>query len=415
MGSPDEPRLPFEHADDIAADRAQTGGDTPEATSADDGGAPSTGVRRWVPPALASPSVEVEPPPQVAAKQFVATGAVLMAPPPPEYATAATGSRLSAAVRAAAWVALALIVGAVAATFAHRAWVDGRVPREAELSAAAAWIGAEVGGDDAIAFVPSWSADRQWLFARQWQAKGLEFERAHVLGEPIDPWDCDGFRRLWVVSTHGRTALAEVAGARELKRRDFGHGTAAFLYALPASSTVFDFRHALARAEVAQYTPGAPPEGWHRCSWRDMSGSSYEGGMFDCGAQDWRNVWSALHEVGGSRRRAMWIHPPFDGGAVRVTWRDLPPAHKIAGRVGNRLWAVRHGTEGSAVRLRIFAGERRLYEKVLAPDDFGWYPFEVALKPDDVGQPISFEVWAARIDWREPVVDARLVGAGAPR
>ncbi len=309
--------------------------------------------------------------------------------------------------RAAAWLGLGLLMAAVAVPLWQRQ-VRARVePTDAALARAAERVAQGLQAGDAIAFVPHWGANRPWLFAKAYADKGLDFDAAFVQGAPIDLWDADGHRRLWVVSTHGRGA--SVAGAQSVRHDDMGQGAAVDLFQLASSTTVFDFSKQLRQADQRVGRTGTSPDTWTPCPWQDSADPKFGGGVHQCGSQEWKNTWRTLHEVGNSRRWGIFVHPPFEHGTLRLAYSDLPRAAVLAGRFGNRLWAVRHGDEGSSTALRITIGARQVYTKTLPPDDFGWYAFSVALGPDDQGQPVIFEIEAAKDAWREAVLDARLL------
>ncbi|MSQ84956.1 MAG: hypothetical protein EXR77_19125 [Myxococcales bacterium] len=314
--------------------------------------------------------------------------------------------------RVAAWAGLIVLLAAIAVPVWHAWRLAALVPTDEALQKAAAVVGADLQTGDAIAYFPSWAANRPWLFDKLFAQKGLDYTAAVVLGEPIDAWDCDGKTRLWVVATHSKADQLLVAGARQLRRSDVGNGTAVVLFSLAKSTTVFDFSRQLKVANHSIGTTGAPLERFAPCAWQVSADPRYGGGLHQCGSQEWKNSWWTLHEVGNTRRYGIFVHPPFENGTLRLQYSGLPAGDTIAGRFGNRLWAVRHGDEGSATTLRVVVGERQVYVKTVAPDDFGWHPFSVSLGPQDRGQPVAFEVSAAKDAWREAVLDARLLAVG---
>ncbi len=344
-------------------------------------------------PSQPTPAEAVLAPPPVARERFVPQVVALNVRSPVQ--------------RAAAWLGLGLLVAAVVVPLWQQRVRARVVPTDAALAKAADRVSAGLQAGDAIAFQPHWGAHRPWLFAKAYTDKGLDFDAALVQGSPIDLWDADGHRRLWVVSTHGRAA--PVTGARALRHDDFGQGTAVDLYELASSTTVFDFSKQLHKAEQRVGRTGTPPESWTPCRWQESTDPKFGGGFHQCGSQEWKNSWRSLHEVGNTRRWGIFVHPPAENGTQRLAFSDLPRAAVLAGRFGNRLWAVRHGDEGSPIALKVTIGARLAYTKTLAPDDFGWYPFSVALGPDDHGQPILFDIEAANHSWREAVLDARLL------
>ena len=396
MANLNEPRLSFENPEEVVSKSVS-------ATPAE-GAASAAAPRRWVAPSLASPALDPEPAPGSAAKATMTTQAVVEA-----AWVAEVTSRAPVPARTWALVGLIALLTAVAVPVASQ-WRHQRVAPDTEsLQAAAAAIGRDLRAQDAVAFWPAWSAHQPAVFAAQWQRHKLDFSAALVLGEPLQQWDCDGKERLWVVSTHDKLGHVQLPGARELSRAALGHGTGLVLFELPKTRTVFDFRKNLRMADHAIFRAGAPPDTWQHCPWKDDPSPNYEGGLHDCASQDWKSSWATLHEVGNTRREGIFVHPPFEDGVLRLTYDNLPPGAVVAGRFGNRLWAVRHGNEGGPVHLKVLARERVIYEKTIAPDDFGWHAFEARLTSPDVGGPISFEISGAKDAWREAVLDARLL------
>jgi hypothetical protein len=301
-------------------------------------------------------------------------------------------------------VAVLSLLATAAVTLGLRARRRGQTPDDASLRAAAKTLASEVQDGDAFAVVPGWSAAQQWRFAEAWRAKGLDFDQAYKLGDPLTIWDVDGHRRLWVLATHGRTLTLSIApsggtdlgAARRLSRREMGHGTALELWQLPPSRTVFDFGRRLAEAQAIR-------DGDSDCTW--------DGGQFRCpgGGEHWRKIWYFDGEVGDGRHRCVFVQPTRDGAATRLRWSRLPEASELAGHVGLRLWAVRVD-EGSDLQFRVRIGDRVAWQTSLAHDDFGWYPFRIALTPSDRGQDVTIELQAERISWRQACFDARLLG-----
>ena len=313
------------------------------------------------------------------------------------------------------WPACGLLVLLASAVIplVYQARTDALAPDDASLQRAATLIDKAILPNDGLAFYPAWSAHRPWMFAKVWQDKGFSFDGQPILGSPIDLWDADGKSRLWIVTTHGYAdrllQTAALQGCRAQKRSEIGHGTAVVLCELPKSVTAFDFRDKLAEAKQFVFAAAAPRATWQECPWQAIANPMYNGGLHACGSQEWKNTWVSLHEVGDTRRPGIYVHPPFANGVLRLEYSNLPAGMRIAGRFGNRLWAVRHGDEGSAVTLRVMAGEQMLYRKTIGPADFGWYPFAVPLPASAAGLPIAFEVSAEKDAWREAVLDARLL------
>ena len=399
MADPNEPRLPFEKADEV--------GPTASSLTQQVAAVTAPAAKRWVAPALASPPAQPEAPAvAAAAKATITTEAVVEA-----AWVADVVAHSPVPPRTWALVGLVLLLASVAVPVVSQWRAAAVAPTAEALQAAAVLVGKGLQAGDGLAFVPAWSAHQPQLFVAQWRQHNLDFAGALVLGEPLQLWDCDGKARMWVVSTHDQLALAQLPGAKELRREALGHGTGVALFELPKSRVVYDFRKNLKLADHAIFRAGAPADTWQHCPWKDNADPNYDGGLHDCGSQDWKNTWATLHEVGNTRREGIFVHPPFEDGVLRLTYKDLPPGLFVAGRFGNRLWAVRHGDDGAPVTLRVLAGERVIFEKKVQTNDFGWHAFEARLTSPEVGGPISFEIAGTKDAWREAVLDARLLAA----
>lgn len=300
------------------------------------------------------------------------------------------------------WVAsvagLALLLAAALIAGLARQQRDAVTPEPEPLRQAARYIADRAAAGDAVAFAPGWSSHEPAAFASAWQAKGLDPREDFLTAEPLDLWQADGHRRLWLVATHDRLARA-APPLPALDQRDFGQGTAVALYALPTSTTLVDVRKTLASAAVEI---GGPQE-WRPCRWQA------DRQRFSCGGPSWQDVWQDLQEVGNTRRDCIYLHPPHDRGAVRLSVPSAGAA-RVEVRVGNRLWAVRHGQEGAPVRFRLLVGGEPRRELILATDDFGWHALSAELGATDLGKPVAFEAYSDKEAWRELCFEARLLG-----
>lgn len=308
--------------------------------------------------------------------------------------TIVPGTRGSLAV---AFVAAVAIFAAGMAMVVLRTGRQGVQPDDDSLAAAARILMRDVQKGDAIGFHPEWSASQKWRFAEAYRKNALKYDEALIVGDPTDLWDADGFKRLWVVSTHNRAATLKLT-ARRLRDEDLDHGTELLLYDLGTSRTAYDLRKHLADAVVERREANGT---MRRCAWNGES-------KHVCGGDWWLDVFDAVHEVGNSRHNGLLIQPGGRDGLARITWPRPTPARVLAGRIGLRLWAVRNDV-GSDVKVRAFAGEREIWSITITKGDFTWHPFEVRLRPEDAGQAIRFDFAAQDGNWRQTVLDARLL------
>ena len=277
-------------------------------------------------------------------------------------------------------------------------------PESESLGAAAGILARDVHKGDAIAFFPTWSASERWRFAEAYAKGGVDFDASLINGSPQDVWDADGYKRLWVLTTHDRAKRLELP-IRRIRNEDLDHGTELLLYELGASRTVYDLRKHVGEAVVERQRQDGS---FTQCTWN--------GKKHTCDNDWWHDVWDELHEVGNDRHPGLFLQPTDKKLISRITWPKVPGARVLAGRVGNRLWAVRNDV-GADVRIRALAGEREVWSIVLTRGDFEWHPFEVPLRPGDAGQPIRVEWLTDDPAWRQTAIDLRLLDAAeaAPR
>jgi hypothetical protein len=302
----------------------------------------------------------------------------------------------------AAGAGLALVAAVAGWSLVHRARAQTQLPGDTDLAAAAAWVGKDAQVGDVLAYSPDWSAAQRWRFTGAFAGKGLDGDRATVLGYPLDPWDFDGFQRAWVVSTHGLGGNVFMPPpARLLRARSFGHGTEVSLWQLAPSDTVLDLARTLPSALVERENEDGS---WFTCPWRD--------GEFDCAPDHWKKVLFDVAQVGSGRRSCVYVTPHRNGAWTRLTWRGVPGAEHLEGHFGLRMWSVRND-EGSDLRFRVRVGGDVVYERAAKRGEFQWVPWHVGLQPGQRGQDVSFELMADDIAWRYGCFDARLRGAAA--
>ena len=286
-----------------------------------------------------------------------------------------------------------------------------RTPDTAALAAAAAVVAAELQPGDRIAFLPVWAAQERAHFEAAVAAHGQNLAEAWSPSSPLTAWELDGVQRLWLLRAPPELAQQiDHLGTVEL-RRAFGDGPDGAGAGAPTvelsrlrprpSDTALDLGRALDIAEVERVADGGkgPAE---RCRW--------DGARQHCAGEWWRSVGYGIHEAGHSRRRCVYATPHPDGAVLRLRWPKVPPAAALAGRIGNRLWAVRH-EEGSDVLLRLRVGATLKLEQRLPRGDFDWHSLHAALTPAERGQPVELELSATDHRWRQLCFELRLVGA----
>jgi len=303
-------------------------------------------------------------------------------------------------LRLASWLLLAGVVAAAAWFVAQRMQRGHATPSDASLDAAVAIVKEELRKDDAVAFLPSWSAAQRWRFEKLWRDRGLDYRAAWMPGNPIDPWDADGYQRIWVLTTHdAHLDLDRGSVGAVLRDESLGHGMKLLLFRLPQSRTQLDLRKRIGDADVRRIGPKPGVE--ERCR---ASGDKQL-----CKGDWWTSVSSAIHEVGNSRRRCLFVQPHPANATLRLQWKDVPDGDEVAGRVGNRLWAVRYG-EGSDVRFTVRVDGKIRHSQMIARGDFVWHPWRVRLRAHERAKPVTLEFAAADPTWRQLCVDARVLG-----
>ncbi|GEM_PF-3457965 len=299
---------------------------------------------------------------------------------------------------ATASAVLAVFIASFAWVFLQARSRADNSPGDVDLAAAERLLTAEVKAGDAFAIIPGWAAAQRWRFARVWRDKGLSFEDAMQFGDPLDSWDVDGFKRLWILTTHGHDAGLDGAGLGPVvAHHSLGHGTALTLVRVKPSRTVFDFRERLLTAAVTRVSKDGKVE---KCS---------AGVRQDCSGEWWRDVYEGMHEVGNTRRRCLFVQPYPSEGELHIEYTDLPPGDALEGRFGNRLWAVRHDS-GSDVVFRVLVAGKERFKLQIARDDFRWHKWRVKLRASERKQDVTFVVSAVDVSWRQACFDARLLG-----
>jgi len=319
----------------------------------------------------------------------------------------------------------AIALGILAALTLLSAWVLARhvmsrriEPTRSAIAVLAERVSVEASDSDAIALLPTWSANERWRYEAILKRVGAPPDRL-LMAEPLELWDVEGAARLWVVSTHDLGARYAASLPRELElehQEDFGFGVSLRRYAVPASRVAFDFRRRLDAAEVSRLLPeGAPAI----CKWN--------GKEHGCGSDWWKGVWAGLNEVGDTRRECIFVQPWPDRGTLRLLYRNVPLGATLEGRFGLRLWALRHD-EGSDVHLRVRVGPpgsgapdtegSEVAHLCIERSDPRWLAFSADVQDRGVTGDVAFEISAEQSVWRQACLDARtrLTGtdAGAP-
>lgn len=313
-----------------------------------------------------------------------------------------------ASVRTPWWPAalgLTVLLGALGSSLWHHQQLASIVPTDSSLEAAAKVIGGNIEPSDAVAVYPGWAAAQTWRLQDLWKQRGLQIDDHFLQSEQPDLWDADGHKRLWLLTTHNYASRLDTLAwpGKELARHDVGQGTAAVLLEIPASKALLDLRRQAGQGKLELEQPGG---GWSACRW--------DGKRFRCGSDEWKDVRGGWNEVGGSRHPCLFVQSPGNKLASRLTWTvPAPPAGvrlaTFAGRIGNRLWAVRNGNLGSTAVLTARVGQREVARVELPPADFALHTFEAPLTAADAGQPLVLEVRADDHAWRQVCLEGRVL------
>ncbi len=296
-------------------------------------------------------------------------------------------------------IAIATLLGSVAWYYGGQVARAVIAPSDEAMAEVARILEAEIDGRDAIIFVPGWASGQRIPFAKIWRKKGLDFSDSVVFGEPIDGWDLDGYRRLWVLASYGRGGQVESLDIGPRQRfEDLGSGLSLALYQLPPSSVVYDFRKHLSEAHVERIDSSQQSES---CSWRTN--------RHECGGKWWRDVFQGVNEVGGTRRSCIFVQPHPTQGFVRLRWKQVASGAAIEGRIGNRLWGVRVA-EGSDVLFRVLVDGQERYRQTLQRGDDAYHRWRIDIDPNVSSQTVEFEWSAADTRWRQTCFDAWVIG-----
>ncbi|HAN32540.1 MAG TPA: hypothetical protein DCQ06_13170 [Myxococcales bacterium] len=304
------------------------------------------------------------------------------------------------------WIhrSLALLLCAAGVWMLWSRWQRGaHSPSEQSLERAAQIIDAEFRHGDAIAFAPEWLATDRWRFESLWRDHDSSLTKAWVPSALEDRWELADFSRLWLLSAYDESSESYPHLSLAVRDEPLGSNMRLRLFEMPKEQILFAFGQHLDQAKMVRIGPKAGQQ--IRCR--------VLGSRQSCGPKWWHDVYVKMQQVAGSRRRCIFVQPHPDGAVVKMTWKDLPAAQRLEGRLGNRLWAVRH-PEGSPVHFRVRVGRTLRHEQTLAIDDVRWHRWQINLSPQERTQPVTFEFSAKEVAWRQLCFDVRLMGAAKP-
>lgn len=192
-------------------------------------------------------------------------------------------------------------------------------------------------GEDAVAVLPPWSLRAHVAL------KGFE----PVSGDDLHTRPLDRYARLFIVvepdAGRYRKPLEKRLGAPAAKER---RGRVEVLrFDLGEPRVVYDFAAELKRAEIVITKGDATVM---RCERPTRRGVSCQGG------KGWQRVTREHLLVTENSQYAVWAHPPSEGEALELTWRDVPLDDELVFSAGH----TRTGADSAraAVDVEILVG-----------------------------------------------------------
>ncbi len=255
-------------------------------------------------------------------------------------------------------VSLARAVGAVAVlafSGAYLAWdlaLAARVPDLADWLAAAEVVRAEYRDGDLVVFDPPWAQEGAPFLA------GMDV----VTSETVDWYEVGKRRRIWVLTSMGRTDPVVPAGyAPDGSWRPGRVGVQRFL--VPDHGRVtYDFLAHIRDARVTHVHPDRREE----CR-------TFRDGRWTCGPEHpWQFVGRQDRDIAGAVREVIWAHPLNGNRPIEIRYPSVEMARTLVIHYGWTQRAVEAGL-GAPVTFRVRVGDRPVFERVLRHEDTEWY------------------------------------------
>ena len=212
----------------------------------------------------------------------------------------------------------ALALGCAALAAVWSLWRSARpgpaAPSADEWFAARGALEPHMGTGDLIVVHPAWLRE----------AAGLEALGEVAVTSPADPWDLARHPRVHVVVAVGYPDPDLPDFLEATDRAELVPGIRWVAYRVD-SPVAADLTDRLDQAVVERWAGDAPPR---RCTW------SLTRARHECRGKPWEDVSVQVHQVAGSPRRCIMLHPYPDGGTVGVTFPAVPLAARLQVRAG---------------------------------------------------------------------------------
>ncbi len=292
---------------------------------------------------------------------------------------------------------LIVLVGVVSVAAQQRDWT--RMPPAAESHAAAAWVAAESGADDAVRTWPLWYDDAR-----------VGLGDAHILtGRLLDPWDFHRFETLWGIvparygdaareqlAAHGMTAeVAERFGGVEVLRASFPRREAV------AWDAFLSFDEAVVE-RVHRETGAVTP-----CEVRAR-------GERHCGRVDpWIYAFAATREVDDTYRDCIQVNLAPPPEIWRLRWPEVPRTAALRFRAGNTLLATR-SERAHPSYARLLIDGQVVHERTTGGIELGYPEVIVTPPPGPATMEVSVELATDNHFDRFYCFRAQALGSPAP-
>jgi hypothetical protein len=267
----------------------------------------------------------------------------------------------------------------------HHAWVQSRVPREADWKRAEEVIerGHEEG--DLVVIAPWW-ASQGW----RWLGRFMTVQQ-------MAREDDEGYGRIWEVSLPGHRHERYASSGRLVQEHPAGRLTVR-LYSFPqAPATVYDFVAEIETgARVSMIPVSGGPEEPCTFTANPKSGivpnAAVQTGKWRC---DERLPWNyvareVIPDLSNRPRLCLWAHP-IDGKRIHIEYADVPEGEVIEGHVGRRYEADRESEGRPPVYLDVLVGGQ-MVGTAAHPEGGGWLPYRFDLGTHSSAEGVTFEV-----------------------
>lgn len=301
--------------------------------------------------------------------------------------------------RLALLAALALFTGAAVISMLGPSMQARALPDREAIDRCAARLAERVAPEDGVRIHPTWYGDhRRALLGALEDRSAAPFDWFDER-EPPDEIHDRRYARIWVV----HLPLVGAAPVERLfpedhaveSREACGHGLELVVVRPPAATIRFDLLREISGASVSRAVPGERPV---TCHWEDTK--------FDCHGATWRDVMPLTKDVGGSRRRCVYVEPAPHRATVTLRFPGLLLGARTVVSAGFSIEGARR-TNGDDVRFEISLAGHTVVDHTEPKLAYRWNRFDLDTRAV-MGAPTDLElrVSTPTAGWRQFCIDA---------